>query len=506
MELTRIKNAQSIDFDSIQILEYSVFYKIVIDLLKNNEIHCVNYYALYYQENLNFICCLADDNNNDILVLSHEMVRNNLVDLESITPKVNAFHIYEREIAENFGINFINHPWLKPVRYAHNRADQTKGLRNYDFFKFKSNETHEVGVGPIHAGVIEPGHFRFSCNGEMVLHLEIQLGYQHRGIESLMVTKNNLLIRTSLAENISGDSVLAHNLAFTMAMESLYDVEPNIRLNMLRTLALELERVAIHVGDLGNLAVDIGYQLGSAVFGVLRTPIINFMQLWCGNRFGKGLIRTGYNPFPFTKSLQEKLISVLEEFDYKYLDMSKYFFAMPSVLNRFERCGELSLEQMTQIGAVGMSARMVGLKRDIRNSHPFSYFQTLPYEPVLLASGDVYARAQMRNVEILRSFQYIRTMLTQIYNMTEHEPNESQDRYQNSLKPNQFCITLTESWRGEICHCVVTASTGEILHYKIKDPSFHNWTALALALRDNEISDFPVNNKSFDLSYCGFDL
>jgi Ni,Fe-hydrogenase III large subunit/Ni,Fe-hydrogenase III component G len=503
----RIKNNQSVLLKTVPVLSYDIFYNRVIALLKNKNNHCANYYAYKYQNVLKFICLIACDETHDIAVISHELNFLEITELKSLTEKIPALHIFEREIHENFGINFINHPWLKPVRFAHDRADKSLQIRDYPFFRIGGLETHEVGVGPIHAGVIEPGHFRFSCHGETVLHLEIQLGYQHRGIEKLMVDKNHLLARTMLAEGISGDSVIAHNLAFTGLMESLYGIEPNVRLDMLRTLALELERVSVHVGDLGNLAMDVAYQLGSAVFGVLRTPMINYTQLWCGNRFGKGLIRVGYNPFPFTKELQEKLIKVLEEFDFKYMEMSKKLFALPSVLNRFERCGVLSADQMTQIGAVGMAARITGLDRDIRTSHPFGYFQHLEYEPVLLSSGDVYARAQMRNVEILRSFQYIRTMLTQIYKLTEPEPQQMRsDLYHQTLKSSSLCVALTEGWRGEICHSVVTDEKGEIAHYKIKDPSFHNWFALALALRDNEISDFPVNNKSFDLSYCGFDL
>ena len=170
------------------------------------------------------------------------------------------------------------------------------------FFNIESEELHEVGVGPIHAGIIEPGHFRFICNGEQILHLEIQLGYQHRGIEQLFLEKKKLLQRVTLAENIAGDTVAGHTVAFVNLWESLCNFQPGRDLQLARTLALELERIAIHTGDLSAMCTDMAYQLGSAVYGRLRTPVINYFQKWCGNRLAKGLIRAGKNNFPFTQN------------------------------------------------------------------------------------------------------------------------------------------------------------------------------------------------------------
>ncbi|TAG51652.1 MAG: NADH dehydrogenase subunit [Cytophagales bacterium] len=510
MKSKEIKNNESISIYEIPVLKYDDFYNHILLLFKKTEIHCLSYFAYFKEDFLTFICCLANDEEKNISILSHEMPKSNLQSLASLTLKIPALHIFEREIAENFGIKFENHPWLKPVRYSFEREDRNKTMNNYPFFKIEGNDTHEVGVGPIHAGIIEPGHFRFSCHGEIVHHLEIQLGYQHRGIEKLYLSKPHLLQQTILSENISGDSAIAHNLAFVNMMETLYNTEKNvswIKIDLYRSLALELERIAIHVGDLSNMCLDVAYQLGNAVFGALRTPVINFLQLWCGNRFGKGLLRVGYNPHPFTKELYEKLVIILEEFDLKYMEMQHRTFSLPSVLNRFQKCGQLSKMQMQTIGAVGMSARMAGVERDIRQSHPFNYFQHIAYEPVILENGDVYARAMMRNMEIQKSMSYIRVMLTQIYRLNVEEPQKyNPEIYTKKMNPNQISISLTEGWRGEICHVGITNEEGNLLHYKIKDPSMHNWTALALALRENEISDFPINNKSFNLSYCGHDL
>jgi Ni,Fe-hydrogenase III large subunit/Ni,Fe-hydrogenase III component G len=505
MNTLLIKNNQSVDVSDIPVYDYEVFYAIVVELMTQPQNHCVNYYAFPKENSFKFICCIADDKQQNIHVFSHE-ISDSVQALDAISRDIYAMQGFEREIAENFGIDFLNHPWAKPFRYAYDRADRTKKIENYPFLSINGVDTHEVGVGPIHAGVIEPGHFRFSCHGEDVLHLEIQLGYQHRGIEKLFISKNHLLQRTVLAESIAGDCAIGHNLAFVSNMESLLEIHSNDRMDLLRTLALELERIAAHVGDLSAFCTDIAYQMGEFVFGALRTPIINYLQFWCGNRFGKGMLRVGYNPFPFTPELQDKLVQMLDAFESKYLEMAEKTFNSPSVLNRFEKTGILTMEQARLIGAVGLTARMAGLERDIRTSHPFNYYKHLRYKTITLPMGDVFARGMLRNISIERSINYIRAILTQIYGLEQENLKPRFDLYDKKFKSNQFCISLIESWRGEICHCSLTDENGNLLHYKIKDPSFHNWLALGLALRENEISDFPICNKSFDLSYCGNDL
>jgi len=289
-------------------------------------------------------------------------------------------------------------------------------------------------------------------------------------------------------------------------MEAMYDIKESPNLALLRSLALELERISIHVGDLGAMATDVAYQLGSNVFGALRTPAINHFQFWCGNRFAKGLIRTGYMGYKFTAELVEKYKKMLFDFEEKYVEMADEMFSLPSVMSRFEKTGEVTQDQALLIGAVGMAARITNLSRDIRNTHPFSYYKILKYQPVLLESGDVWARAKMRDLEIRASIAYMRDLINDL------EQYESIPCYERialegkKMQPDSFSITLVEGWRGEICHCAITDHEGELKHYKVKDPSMHNWLALALALRENEISDFPINNKSFDLSYCGHDL
>ncbi len=493
-----ITNNQTIPIASIPELEYADFLEFNTALMAGEACHCVQYFAYRLPGAIKLICCLANDREHNISV-SSSLVKPD-AHLASFTRHHFSFHFFEREIHEKFGLQYTDHPWLKPVRFSYDRADLQQQIANYPFYHMDSEELHEVGVGPIHAGVIEPGHFRFICNGEQILHLEIQLGYQHRGVEQMMLQKKNLLQRTILAESIAGDTVVGHTTAFASLWENLCGFTPSEDLIFARTLALEWERIAIHSGDLSAIATDIAYQLGSSVFGRLRTPIINAFQEWCGNRLAKSLIRPGYNRFPFTPATETVFTRVLDAYWPDYTEMFDRMIDLPSVLARLEKTGVVSREQSLSIGTVGMGARGSGVERDIRKSHPYLGYRTMDHNPVVLTSGDVDARTRLRDLEIRQSIGYVREMM-------KHIPPVSQPVALNETPaPDSFSIALIEGWRGEICHCALTGPDGELIAYKIKDPSVHNWLALALAVRNNEISDFPICNKSFNLSYCGHDL
>ncbi len=501
MNYATLSNRQTVSLSTIPEMGYNDFFALNTGLIVHHpDRHCVNYFGWASDEKIRLFCCIADDSAHKIYVSSCRIPSGKK--LPAFSSRLLCFEKFEREIHENFGVEYIRHPWFKPVRYAFDRFDKSDTIANYPFFSIPSEELHEVGVGPIHAGVIEPGHFRFICNGEQILHLEIQLGYQHRGLERLFLEKTKLLQRATLAEGVAGDTVAGHSTAFSNLWESLCGLETYEDVSLARTLALELERIAIHTGDLSAVCTDIAYQLGSSVFGRLRTPIINFFQEWCGNRLAKGLIRPGYHPFPFTTRLAERLQAVLDAYEPDFHEMNSQLFRMPSVLSRFERTGVVSYEDVLSIGTVGMTARMSGLTRDIRLSHPHDRYTKVGHEPIVKHHGDVYSRVQIRKFEVRQSIQYIREWIRTLPEI------RSQSRWADTGKPapDSFSISLVEGWRGEICHCAITDGQGDLVFYKIKDPSFHNWLALALAVRNNEISDFPICNKSFNLSYCGHDL
>jgi Ni,Fe-hydrogenase III large subunit len=572
--INMIPGGPPVRLTDIPVLRYSDFSAWIRDHMTVEAVHCVLYYAFPLNGGLKFIAVLADDTSHRFMVTSHETGSTDSM-LDSLTPDIPALHLFEREIHENTGIDFAGHPWLKPVRFPHDRRNRLLKPDDYPFYRIDSEELHEVGVGPIHAGVIEPGHFRFICNGEKVLHLEIMLGYQHRGLERLMKEAGTQLRRSVLAEQIAGDTAVGHGDAHSRLIESLAGIIPDEALQTERTIALELERLAIHIGDLAALCTDVAYQFGQVVNEALRTTIINTTQLWCGNRFGKGLVRPGGSRYPLTAPVLEQMLRTLEDTGERFCDITDNIFTSPSVLIRFDGIGTVTRQQALSIGAVGMAARMAGINRDIRASHPSGAYAGLNYEPVILDTGDVLARAQLRNLEARRSIELIKQLakaslvipakagiapltrtasvipakasfvipakagiapLTRTASVIPAKAGIAPPTRTASvipakagiapptrtasvipakagtpslppqLKPNAFALSVTEGWRGEIAHAAVTGPDGGILHYKIKDPSFHNWMALALAVRNQEISDFPVCNKSFNLSYCGHDL
>ncbi len=490
MEPLYLKNSQPCRFGDIPAAaDFREFADEARTLLSDSRCHCVNYFAYGAQDGMHLIMCIANDADATIAIFRHMLTGNEVPSLQ-----IEAVECFEREMSENYGIKFAGHRWPKPVRTAPD---------DYPFYRSDNEEHHEVGVGPIHAGVIEPGHFRFTCEGETILNLEIMLGYQHRGVEKLMVTLPTIDQKSILAENIAGDTAVGHSVAFASNIESLSGFKANREMVYARTLALELERIAIHTGDLSAICGDVAYQLGNAVYGRLRTPIINYMQKWCGNRLGKTCVRPFEAPYTFTKALADDLLKTLEAFEKDFNMMSRQVCHYPSVLSRLEKTGTVKYEQALEAGAVGMAARASGLCRDVRKSHPYLLYIS-GMETVVKHHGDVYSRTRIRIDEVGNSIAMVRKLVeTWPFDAAS---TDSVPATAPALASESFVVSLVEGWRGEICHTAITDAAGNLALYKIKDPSFHNWRMLELAVRNNEISDFPICNKSFNLSYCGHDL
>ncbi len=426
----------------------------------------------------------------------------------ALTPECPQAHWFEREIAEQWGVRPEGHPWLKPVRYHRSyRAGADAWGRGpadpiqpcvTDFFEVEGEEVHEVAVGPVHAGIIEPGHFRFQCHGENVMHLEIALGYQHRGIERALPGGPNA--RTvHFMETLAGDTTIGHTLAYCQAMESLAGGAVSVRAEEIRGIALELERLANHTGDLGALAGDVGYLPTASFCGRLRGDWLNMTAMACGSRFGRGWVRPGGLGFDLDPLRCGDLLERVEKCFRDVKGAVELLWDTPSVMARLEETGVLTPELCESLGLVGPPARACGIKRDVRFEYPSGIFRFFNMPVATWHTGDVFARAYVRWEEINHSVAFIRERLS----------NLSAGPARNDLgplAPNAITVSLVEGWRGEICHTVITDGEGRIAAYKVVDPSFHNWMGLAMALRDQQISDFPLCNKSFNLSYCGHDL
>lgn len=402
-------------------------------------------------------------------------------------------HLFEREVWEQHGLVPDGHPWLKPVRRTAGAAPAAG-----EFFRVAGGEVHEVAVGPVHAGIIEPGHFRFQCAGEDVLHLEIALGYQHRGIEAALTGGPHRRTQVQM-ETIAGDATIAHATAHALVCETLAGAEAPLRAQWLRAIALELERLANHTGDLGALANDVAFLPTAAACGKIRGDFLNLTALLCGNRFGRGLVRPGGARWELDEKRADRLREGLGRALADLEQASAWLWDAASVRSRFEGTGALSAEQATGLGLVGPAARGCGLVRDVRYDHPAGWHRFAPVQPAVWPGGDVLARARVRWLEAQRSGTFIAEQLA-------GAPEGAAREALTPLAPTTLAIALVEGWRGETCHIALTDDAGRFRRYKIVDPSFHNWPGLALALRGQAISDFPVCNKSFNLSYCGFDL
>ncbi len=412
-----------------------------------------------------------------------------------LTSELPALHCFERELHEQHHVRIAGHPWQKPIRFE---GQPQAAMNAYPFYRVEGKEVHEVAVGPIHAGVIEPGAFRFMCYGEHVLHLEIQLGYQHRGVEARLLERDPRAL-AAWVETIAGDTSVAHAWAYGAALEELAGISVAPEIELARGIALELERIAMHLSGLSGLSADLGFLAGASTYGRLRTTAINTLMRLCGSRFGRGAVRPGGSGLRLDDELRAVLREGLALLRTDGAIIDECFLAARSVRHRLAGVGIVTEEMARQLGLVGMTARSSGVPIDVRRPARGIY-ATYPIDVRLEPTGDCWARAGIRIEEIRASVGWIETVLEDV---TALAPSRA---VVPALAPETLAVAVVEGWRGEVVHCLETDADGGLVHYKVQDPSLRNWMGLALAVRGNDISDFPICNKSFDLSYCGNDL
>ncbi|MCU0640655.1 MAG: NADH-quinone oxidoreductase subunit C [Candidatus Margulisbacteria bacterium] len=422
----------------------------------------------------------------------------------SLAKEIYSATLFEREIREMFGIELVGSPDHRRLRLHDEvwpagafplrkdfvpleRLEPPTG--QYEFIKGEGEGLFELPVGPVHAGIIGPGHFHFSVAGEPIINLEIRLGFTHRGIEKLMEGKT-LAAGLELSERVAGDTSFAHGLAFCLAAEKIAGLTPPPRAVLLRAVYLELERMYNHINDIGGIALDVGFSFASAFASVLKERLLRLNEQLSGNRYLRGINVIGGVAQDLAGPVTlNPLLSDLNE-------LEKILFNSASFIDRIDSTGILRQKTAEDLGVLGLAGRASGLARDLRTDlEPYS---SAGFRPIVCTSGDCLARLNIRLQEFRQSSELIGRFIRQL------QPGELTV---NAPAPVAgYSLGAIEGWRGPVLYWLKLNEQGTIERCKIVDPSFHNWEALAYAAQGEIIPDFPLCNKSFDLSYSGNDL
>jgi Ni,Fe-hydrogenase III large subunit/Ni,Fe-hydrogenase III component G len=429
----------------------------------------------------------------------------------SLTNALPAANWQEREIQDLFGLKLEGHPnprrcalhddWpeVYPLRKdfsLHTQLPPFQGER-HKFRQVEGEGVFQVPVGPVHAGIIEPGHFLFSVAGEPVLYLQIRLFYTHKGTEKLF---ENVPINhgVRLAESISGDSSFAHATAFCHAVERAANAEAPPRARALRTICLELERLYNHIADIGAIATDVAFVVANAHAMRLKETVLRLNDRLTGNRLLRGMACLGGVRADWSAE-QLKLISQFtRELRPEFDSLVELIRESSSTRERLETTGILKPETARDLGVVGIAGRASGFDHDLRRDFPHAAYERVKFTVPVYQEGDVLRRMQVRVDEVSEALSIIDQMLQQM-------PDGPVQTALPPLPADVVALGYVEGWRGEIFHWIRTAGENRLARCKIKDPSLQNWPALSEAILGNIVPDFPVVNKSFNLSYSGTD-
>jgi len=429
----------------------------------------------------------------------------------SMAAEVPALNWQEREIQDWFGVEALGHPNPRRVALHDNWPDVHPLRKNFPVETVLppfEGEQHvyrptlgegvfQIPVGPVHAGIIEPGHFNFAVAGEPILYLQLRMFYTHKGIEKRF---EQLPVHHAvfLAESVSGDSSFSHGTAFCQAVERIAGVEIPETARLMRTILLELERIYNHVADIGAIATDVGFMIANAHASRLRESILCLNEDLTGSRLLRGVVCPGGIRQPADRDRIADALVGLGRFEREFDDLVDLIESSDSTRDRLERTGVLHPGKARDLGIIGVAGRASGQDLDVRRDHPYAAYDAAPIDPPVYQEGDVLRRMQVRIDEVRQSLGVVRWA----------EPRLDYGQHRAPMPPlpaGQYALGAVEGWRGEILYWIRADAANRIARCKVKDPSLNNWPALVEAVQGNIVPDFPVINKSFNLSYSGTD-
>ena len=429
----------------------------------------------------------------------------------SITNEVPAAHWYEREIKDLFGLEPIGHPdkrclvvhedWpegLYPLRKDFSldlEVPRTNGQFSFD--KVEGEGVMHVPVGPIHAGIIEPGHFRISTVGDTVINLEARLFYTHRGMEKLAEGETPLAA-FPIVERICGACSFSHTTSFCQALEKLSGTEVSTRVKYIRTVVLELERLYNHVGDVGNICAGVGFAFGTMHGARLKEDLMRLNEIVFGSRFLRGINTPGGVRRDISVLDSDLIIVALDKLELDFRDLVEILFDTNSYMDRVQSTGILLNRTANDLHAVGPAARAAGIDRDVRRDHPYAAYDRVSFKVPVYEQGDVLARVKVRIDETFESINIIRQILVSM-------PIGELTQPIGEMIPYNYAVGMTESARGENVHFIMIGEDKTIYRYMVRSASYVNWPVIPLLVPGNIIPDFPVINKSFELCYSCLD-
>jgi len=419
---------------------------------------------------------------------------------------------YEREIHDLFGLQAMGNPDLRPMVHHSNWPGGEYPLRkDFDvnrkpprdfipvpFLKVQGEGVFEIPVGPVHAGIIEPGHFRFSVAGEPIINLEAQLYFVHKGIEKkaegMTITQG-----LYLSERISGDETFSNALAYCQAVERIGLSEIPKRGRQMRVVFAEIERLTSHLGDLAGICLDVAYGFAAFQYRMMRGWTYLLAEDLCGSRFLRSVVLPGGVRKDFIAGKESRSLEALDRIEKELKETYAITRFNNMFVDRVENTGVLDPVIALDLNATGPGARASGIDYDVRKAFPYADYESLNFETPKHHNGDVNCRYNVKYEECLQAIDLIRQVLN------NPEPGDSRTELE-PLTPWGSGVGYTESARGENIHWLRVDDQQRIFRYKVRTPSFCTWPAVCYAVRGNIVPDFPLINKSFNLSYAGNDL